>query len=289
MRFFKQIISCLVVCFMISPFDAHCAIESFTPPEAVVKSMEPIIKSGFTVKAYFQGPADLIGIAGLMPSKDLKNVPEKQLEVIYFMDARGRYLFAGMIVDLISRRNVVQEGILAYFPPKPSPLEALPAEDIFKLPWVEQRSADTGKGEYLYFFIDPDCPQCRREFFAIASALDSGRIKIVVRWIVTTLGSPSSTTKASLILGDANPLSMLTEIMSIKPTDTDRIKQIIGTDTDGTKKKLAIGSQQLEKNLTFMKQHQINALPLGLYLCDGKVKQILKGFFDVDSILQHVP
>ena len=77
--------------------------------------------------------------------------------------------------------------------------------------------------------------------------------------------------------------------MSIEPADTDRVKQIIGTDSDSAKKKLAMGSQQLEKNLTFMKQHQIKALPLGLYFRDGKVKQIFKGFFDVDAILQNIP
>ena len=71
---------------------------------------------------------------------------------IVYTDARGRYVFAGDVIELKSRRNLTQER-----------LAKLQAVDWKIFPLEHAIKTVRGKGERkLVQFSDPDCPFCRK-------------------------------------------------------------------------------------------------------------------------------
>ena len=87
-----------------------------------------------------------------------------------YVDASGKYLVVGRIIDIKARKDLTQERVIELNRLKPESLRELEKVVAFSV----------GKGKEVYFVTDPDCPHCKQAEKILFPLVREGKIKLKV-------------------------------------------------------------------------------------------------------------
>ncbi|SMC28485.1 Disulfide bond isomerase protein N-terminus [Desulfacinum hydrothermale DSM 13146] len=278
MRIFASFVSrMMLLIFTMFVLSGVAVAEKYTPPQPVLNTMKQMSKFGIKVINYFQGPISLTGIVAEVSNPQIK-IPGADKRIIYYIDPTGQYLIAGAIIDLKERRNLVAEASATYLEHD----RKLPtASELATLAYVEHQPSRNGR--WIYLFVDPTCPHCRREVREMKNAIEKGELGGTgVRWVPISLGNPRATTAVSLLLGTTNGrleqfISLYLDALPSAGTLTDILK------TPAKQRVLAAGSSALERNLNYLAKYNISGVPYAVTVTPDDIHQTFQGYTSPQS------
>lgn len=254
------------------------AIPEITPPEPMKTKLGFMLNQLKNVH-YFAGPTGWVGIAAKQPNGQ---------SLLMYVDASGRYLMTGLVVDLDERppKNITLEAssqFLAGTTLGGMASDALKAQNQAIDERVQQRKApreytfkaaalqslpyvETGSGPVLvYGFVDMTCSACRasiRELTLFQASAAKGRLRI--RWIPTSNGHELATALAAQVLGASDREKMLKLLAAEGKQNVDKASA-------------AKGAIALERVMAFTSENKINTTPL-FVLVNGDKTTIEEGY-----------
>ncbi len=145
------------------------------------------IQKGITLEKVSQAP-----ITGLC--EVVVKIPDGEKGVFY-TDSQGKYLVAGNIIELSTRKNLTGEK-LAHLNKK-----VLPKETLSELEKVV--AFTVGKSpNYVYFITDPDCPYCKKAEAILEELIKAGKLSVKIILFPLEPIHPEAKAKAISILCD---------------------------------------------------------------------------------------
>lgn len=250
---------------------AHGEVKEITPPQKVLAAAQRN-KGAITVKGYFQGPGNLIGVASLFAGKPM----------IFFYDPDGRWMVSGIAIDTATGKNLVAEASSHFFKGGQNSLSetALPtptkssvtAGELADLAFFEEGAAKRKSKAYVFF--DFDCVHCGNLYKALRGSV--GSITGALRWVPISLsGRPGSETRAALVLGGI-PMD---DVFAMKDADLQEA-------VTRHKAAFAKGALALERNMSFA-SGTIKTTPTFFYE-RGAVMYEHHGFAGTGSLLKEL-
>ncbi len=118
-----------------------------------------------------------------------------------YVDASGRYLVVGRIIDIKARKDLTQERVTELNRLSPAKLKELENLVAFSV----------GKGPEIFLITDPDCPHCKRAERILLPLAQEGKIKVKVILFPLEALHPKAKEKAVAIICDGKGLSALIE------------------------------------------------------------------------------
>jgi len=170
---------------------------------------------------------------------------------IVYVDNQGRYLILGTVLSA-DGHNLSEQNYQQYIAPKASNVAF---SYIGNTSWIQQGS--NSAPHQLYVVFDPNCTFCHRVYVALQPFIAKG--DLAVRWIPVAFLKPSSMGKVYAILSSSNPLQMMAqnEANFNEGTEDGGIPPLTNPS--------ARVRQQLQNNMAFLTEAQINATPALLY------------------------
>jgi len=298
---------------------------SFDPPDGAKRLAKIMsISSRMTIRDFFQGPGSLVGVVldpikGTEPATtfDKPKLPEGVTQtakgvtqngkspipsgMIIFVDPSGRYMVAGMIIDMSNGSNLMAELSQKYFPKDnnpismaeavegmkelaqvPAPGEPLSAKAKRKKNLTEAKVASLplihdgpAKAKHIvYAFIDPNCSHCQQAVREAAKMKEADP-DLAIRWILIGLGGNPSVIAAGSIMGSKDRLHAMVEYMK----DDKAIEKLRLKLADPAFKKLvATGVFQVEKSMEYADMLGVDSTPLFIAFKKGEEPRTLIGY-----------
>lgn len=191
-------------------------------------------------------------------------------QAIIYADNRGRYLVYGNIVSS-SGQNISTQNYQTYIAPQSA---SLAFNYVGNTSYIQQGSNSAPHQAYVVF--DPNCIFCHRLYAALQPEIQSGQLS--VRWIPVAFLKPTSQGRVYAILSSKDPVSMLEQ------NETNFNEQT----EDGGIPPLSSASaqvvQQLQNNMAFLTEAQINSTPAILYKTKDGIAKIVAGFQDSSKL-----
>ncbi|MCX7823507.1 MAG: DsbC family protein [Syntrophobacterales bacterium] len=112
----------------------------------------------------------------VQPSKELPGICEAHVLVqerynILYVDEKGKYFFAGNLIEIATGKNLTQEAS--------QELNKLTVDDVKKLTSLVAFTVGK-KGPEVYFITDPQCPYCKKALPTLKKLTDEGKLKVHV-------------------------------------------------------------------------------------------------------------
>lgn len=148
---------------------AACTLLAYGGESEIREALKPSLPAGAKIEEV--RPSPLPGIFEVRINAD----------EIYYVDATGRYLFQGSLLDTQTRTNLTRERVEALHP---LPLDKAPLQDAIAM------TRGDGKRK-LVLFADPNCKHCKRLETELVAVNDV----TVYTFLIPILG-PDSNAKA---------------------------------------------------------------------------------------------
>ena len=170
---------------------------------------------------------------------------------IIYADNQGRYLVFGTIITA-DGHNISAQNYQQYIAPKAADVAF---NYVGNTTWIQQGSPTAL--HQLYIVFDPNCTYCHQLFEALQPLIAKGDVS--VRWIPVAFLKPSSNGRVYALLSSADPLQML------KQNEADFNEQTEDGGVPPLSNPSSTVQQQLQNNMAFLTEAQINATPALLY------------------------
>ncbi len=170
---------------------------------------------------------------------------------IIYADTQGRYLVLGTIVGA-DGRNISEQNYQQYIAPQSANVAF---NYIGSTAWIQQGSNDAP--HQMYVIIDPNCIYCHRLYESLQPFIESGQL--AVRWLPVAFLKNTSIGRAYALLSSANPLQTLAQ----NEKNFDEASENGGVPPLNNPS--ALVQQQLQNNMAFLTEAEINATPALLY------------------------
>ncbi len=180
---------------------------------------------------------------------------------IIYVDNRGRYLVIGQVISA-NGQNISNQDYQTYISPQSA---SIAFHYVGNTAYIQQGSNNAPHQAYIIF--DPNCIFCHRLYEAMQPAIKSGQL--AVRWIPVAFLKPTSQGRVYAMLAANDPLAMLqqNELNFNEQTEDGGIPPLASPSTQVV--------QQLQNNMAFLTETQINSTPAVLYkLQDGTAKLV---------------
>lgn len=187
-------------------------------------------------------------------------------QAIIYADNRGRYLVYGNVIAS-SGQNITTQNYQTYISPQSA---SLAFNYVGNTTYIQQGSNNAP--HQLYVVFDPNCIYCHHLYEALQPAITAGNL--AVRWIPVAFLKSTSQGRAYAILSSKNPVAMLAqnEANFNQQTEDGGIPPLASPSTQVV--------QQLQNNMAFLTEAQIDSTPASLYKTADGTPKIIFGFPD---------
>lgn len=185
---------------------------------------------------------------------------------VVYVDHRGRYLIFGTLISK-QGQNLSNQDYQTYIAPQAA---SVAFNYISNVTYIEQGRSQAPHQAYIVF--DPNCVFCHRLFLALQPFIQQGTL--AVRWIPVAFLKPTSKGRVYAILSSPNPLSMMLQNESTFNEQTENG----GVPPLNTPSSQVI--QQLQNNMAFLTEAQINSTPTLLYKTNSGIANLTSGMID---------
>ncbi len=211
---------------------------------------------GATVLRQFESIGNLEGFV-------VQSTEPGQSQGIVYADNQGRYLIFGTIIDSTGQ-NISNQDYQTYIQPASA---SLAFNYIANVTYIQQGANNAPHQAYILF--DPNCVFCHRLFQAVQPAISSGQL--AVRWIPVAFLKPTSKGRVYAMLSSQDPLAVMqqNEANFDEQSENGGVPPLTSAST-------AV-EQQLQNNMAFLTETQINSTPTILYKTSDGTAKIANG------------
>ncbi len=181
------------------------AAETCPNPQKLKETLRTLFNQDFDIASV--KPAPVKGLCEVI----IKAQGGKKLT---YVDASGKYLVVGRIIDIKARKDLTQERVVD--------LNRLSPDKLKKL--EELVAFSEGKGPEIFFVTDPDCPHCKRAEKILLPLARAGKLKVKVILFPLESIHPKAKEKAIAIICDGKGLEALIEGYQGKQCEEGRRK-----------------------------------------------------------------
>ncbi len=218
-------------------------------PEKLKKNLSSLFANrNFTIVSVKESP-----VAGLC-EVIIQGPGSKKLT---YVDASGKYLVVGRIIDLKAKKDLTQERVMDLNRLKPAQLQELEKLVAFEV----------GKGPSFFLVTDPDCPFCKRAEKSLLPLVKEGKIRVKVILFPLEALHPKAKEKSIAIICEKKGLEALEALIQGYQGKTCQA-----------------GKEKVEKALALLPKLGIRATPTYIFP-DGKV---ISGVLNTQKLLQMV-
>jgi thiol:disulfide interchange protein DsbG len=189
---------------------------------------------------------------------------------IIYADNQGRYIIMGTIIGA-DGRNISEQNFQQYIAPQSANVAF---SYIGSTAWIQQ-GANTAPHQ-LYVIFDPNCIYCHRLYDALQPFIKKGQL--AVRWLPVAFLKATSTGRAYALLSSSNPLQTLAQ----NENNFDESSENGGVPPLNNPS--AAVQQQLQNNMAFLTEAQINATPALLYKTVNGSAKLDMGMIDATKL-----
>lgn len=189
---------------------------------------------------------------------------------IIYADNQGRYVIFGTIIGA-DGRNISQQNYQQYVAPQSANVAF---NYVGSTAWIQQGSNSAPHQMYVVF--DPNCIYCHRLYDALQPFIQSGQL--AVRWLPVAFLKPTSNGRAYALLSSPNPVQMLAQ----NEKNFDEASENGGIPPLNNPS--AAVQQQLQNNMAFLTEAQINATPALLYKTKNGSAKLDMGMVDASKL-----
>ena len=253
----------------------------FEPPRAVRRAMKRFTDSGLIIRGYFPGPADLVGVAGLMYGSGL----------VFYVDKKGKSVIIGAAIDSVTGANLTTSAAAKFFKDVPdsnavtlaaarqlneiaatraqanekeTPTRMPTSDELEQLGYVQQGAKSPSR--ILYAVADFQCAFCK-EAFEKSEAWLAANPLTTIRWIL--IGDDA---RASFALGTKNYAHLRAGFSGVSGTRfTDAQNNTEPVSDERVKQALVVGAMALERNLVWVDGIGLKGTPTFFLVGDGRV------------------
>ncbi len=178
---------------------------------------------------------------------------------LFYVDPTGRYIIAGRILDLVTKRNITGERLAELNRRFLSKKQLAQLDKMVDFTYGKSSNI-------IYLITDPDCPFCKRAEAILDQLVKEGKLRVKVILLPLERLHPQAKKKAISILCDKKGFEALRKGYS-------------------SKNQCQTGKEKVEKNIKFLlRDLRIHATPTFVFP-DGEVKS---GVLSKDYILKKL-
>lgn len=195
---------------------------------------------------------------------------QNNAQTILYIDNRGRYLLSGTILDQ-NMQNISAQNYQTYIAPQSA---STAFNYLANVSYIQQGSNSAPHQAYIVF--DPNCIFCHRLFETLQPFIQNG--SLAIRWVPVAFLKATSTGRAYAMLSSSNPEAVLiqneknfneaTEEGGIPPLSNPSAKV----------------QQQLQNNMAFLTESQIQAAPAIFYKNASGIASMMPNITDPSKI-----
>lgn len=195
---------------------------------------------------------------------------QNNAQTIVYVDNRGRYLLSGTLLDQ-NLQNISAQNYQTYIAPQTA---STAFNYLANVAYIQQGSTSAAHQAYIVF--DPNCIFCHRLFESLQPFIQNG--SLAIRWVPVAFLKATSTGRAYAMLSSSNPEAVLlqneknfneaTEEGGVPPLSNPSAKV----------------QQQLQNNMAFLTEAQIQATPAIFYKNASGIATMLPGITDISKL-----